>query len=129
MPSPPRIIVPYKQPAASKPENTSFNETLSSARVVNENCIGLLKNRWMSLKGVRTQIKVASDFKVVNNQVLTCVLLHNMALVAEDTWFDEVNWDDEDEDELEDTTGEAQQAVHPRAGYGRREQIKAAMLR
>ncbi|KAJ0393686.1 hypothetical protein P43SY_008384 [Pythium insidiosum] len=124
-----RLIVPYKQPAANSPENTTFNEIISSARVVNENCIGLIKNRWMSLKGVRTQIKAASDFKAVNDHVLTCVLLHNMAMVLEDTWYDDSNSDDEDDDEPQTIRSELVAAAQPRAGHIRREQVKAVMLR
>ncbi|KAE8982445.1 hypothetical protein PF005_g23400 [Phytophthora fragariae] len=75
-----RLITPYKMPRAARVETAAFNTIVSSARFVNENCIGTLKNRWSSLYGVRTQIKEAKDFKKVNNHILLCVLLHNITL-------------------------------------------------
>ncbi|KAF4149524.1 DDE superfamily endonuclease [Phytophthora infestans] len=83
-----RLFAPYKMPRAARSDNARFNTIVSSARVVNENCIGALKNRWASLYGVRTQIKVAEDFDKVNNHIL-CVLLHNVTLQRKDPWTEE----------------------------------------
>ncbi|KAF4136210.1 DDE superfamily endonuclease [Phytophthora infestans] len=84
-----RLITPYKMPRAAQSDNARFNTIVSSARVVNENCIGALKNRWASLYGARTQIKVAEDFAKVNNHILLCVLLHNVTLQMKDPWTEE----------------------------------------
>ncbi|OWZ21676.1 hypothetical protein PHMEG_0003736 [Phytophthora megakarya] len=50
-------------------DNAAFNTIVSSARVVNENCIGTLKNRRSSLYGVRTQIKKKEDFGEVDSHI------------------------------------------------------------
>ncbi|OWZ15456.1 hypothetical protein PHMEG_00010886 [Phytophthora megakarya] len=88
-------------PRAAQPDNACFNTIISSARVVNENCIGTLKNRWSSLYGVRTQIKAKRDFESVNNYILLCVLLHNIALQIADPWTEE------DRDDFSATEGES----------------------
>ncbi|KAJ0398703.1 hypothetical protein ATCC90586_003194 [Pythium insidiosum] len=119
-----RLIVPFKRPASERPGNTRFNEVISSSRVVNENSIGLLKNRWMSLKGVRTQIKKKEDFRTVNNQVLTCVMLHNIGLILKDLWGDEVR--DDTDNELMALTAEDNEDGN--CGVTKREQLKIAVL-
>ncbi|OWZ02396.1 hypothetical protein PHMEG_00026053 [Phytophthora megakarya] len=78
------MLVPFKKPEALCEDNAEFNTLLASARVVNENCIGLLKNRWAFLKGMCTQVKGKEDFVWINDQCMACVLLHNLALVHED---------------------------------------------
>ncbi|ETN11176.1 hypothetical protein PPTG_10128 [Phytophthora nicotianae INRA-310] len=116
-----RLITPYKLPAAAKDEHAFYNETISSARVINETCIGLLKNRWMSLKEIRTQIKKKADFRHVNNHILACVLLHNLGLALADEW-DEDTADEEDDDEPRGT------AEVGTAAQQKRERIKRALI-
>lgn len=82
----PFILTPYKQPHASIPHNRIFNELFSSGRCIVEHANGMLKNRWASLKGVRTQIKQKSDFEIVNKHVLICLILHNLMLQLDDNW-------------------------------------------
>ncbi|ETL36391.1 hypothetical protein L916_11620, partial [Phytophthora nicotianae] len=94
------LITPYKRPASDHPDNKVFNEVVSSARVLNENCVGLWKNRWMSLKGIRTQLKTVSEFKFVNNHIPACVLLHNIGLDRSDEWDDASIPDAEEERRL-----------------------------
>ncbi|KAE8971364.1 hypothetical protein PR003_g27408 [Phytophthora rubi] len=120
------IVTPYKKPAALKADNTALNGVVSSARVINENCIGLWKNRWMSLKGIRTQIKTKKDFTVVNNHILVCALLHNLGLSLSDVWSDDSNSDsenDEDEDHVD-----VHDTYDARDGCRKREQLKHEML-
>ncbi|KAF4142403.1 DDE superfamily endonuclease [Phytophthora infestans] len=45
-----RMLVPYKKPKATLLHNATLSTILASARAVNENCIGLLRNRWAFLK-------------------------------------------------------------------------------
>ena len=95
-------------PAAARPENRIFNEIISAACVVNENCIALLKNRWSSLKGIHTQVWEESDFQVINHHILCCGLLHNIAIHLNDEWDDDADLSDSDND-LDDGNGDLQQ--------------------
>jgi hypothetical protein len=89
----PYVIVPFKQPAASLPHNRIFNELFSSCRCLIEHANGIWKNRWASLKGVRTQIRSKADFKVINTHILICIILHNILISFNDEWG-EVEVDD-----------------------------------
>jgi hypothetical protein len=82
------VIVPYKQPAASLPHNRIFNELFSSCRCGIEHANGIWKNRWASLKGIRTQIRTKADFKVINTHILVCIILHNILISFNDEWDD-----------------------------------------
>ncbi|KAE9045302.1 hypothetical protein PR001_g5023 [Phytophthora rubi] len=117
----PRLITPYKLPAALKAENAFYNEVISSARVINENYIGLYKNRWMSLKGIRTQINRKKDLRHVNNHILACVMLHNIGILLFDEW-DDAALDDEDDDDINSGSG-------GKTAKEKRERIKAVLLR
>ncbi len=51
------VCTPYRQPMASNPIPELFNKLFSSARTLIEHTNGILKARWSSLRGIRTQIK------------------------------------------------------------------------
>ena len=72
------VVTPYRQPFAEIAENKVFNEYFSSARVKIEHVNGILKGRWSSLRGIRTQIKEVKDFQIVNDHNLVCLNLHNL---------------------------------------------------
>ena len=55
------MLTPYQAAAAEEHDNICFNETFSSARVVVEHVMGLLKMRWQSLRGLPIQIKHKRD--------------------------------------------------------------------
>jgi len=80
------ICVPFRHPAAAVPENQVFNELFSQQRCIIEHVNGILKNRFGSLKGLRTQINKKADLAYVNKWV---VVLHNMMILFNDTWVDE----------------------------------------
>jgi hypothetical protein len=82
-------MTPYKGTSAISQENTLFNLTFSAARVKIEHAIGQLKNRWCSLKCLRTQIRTVKDLKLINEWCLACCILHNMAIDQRDTWDDD----------------------------------------
>lgn len=46
------LIIPYKEPAASQPENAAFNYQLSIPRVKIEHAFGVLKARWPTLRNI-----------------------------------------------------------------------------
>ena len=71
------ICTPFRQPAANIPHNKLFNELFSSARCKIEHVNGMLKGRFQSLKGLRTQIKEKEDLEKVNKWILVCLILHN----------------------------------------------------
>jgi hypothetical protein len=83
------ICSPYRQPAANIPDNKLFNELFSSARVVIERVNGILKGRFSSLRGVRTQIKSAADFDAFCIHIVCCIVLYNMTLMLNDEWIEE----------------------------------------
>jgi hypothetical protein len=95
------LCVPYRQPHASIPHNKVFNELFSSARVVIEHVNGILKNRFSSLREMRTQIKEKSDFKRINDWILVCLILHNILLSYSDEW-DDVDLSDDESDDNEE---------------------------
>jgi len=92
-----RTCVPYRQPQASIPVNQVFNTLFSSARVKIEHVNGILKSRFSSLKGLSTQIRERKDFKLANEWILVCLILHNMLIAVSD-----VEWENEEEEEEQD---------------------------
>lgn len=95
--------------------------TKSSARCFNDNCIGLLKNRWVSLKEICTQIKKKADFRHDNNHILACILLHDLGIALEDEWDDDT-LDKEDDDDVRSTSNVGT------AAQQERERVKRALL-
>jgi len=102
------VLTPYRLPTAALPHNKMFNEVQSSARVIIEHLNGVLKARFQSLKGIRTQIKNKKELKMVCNHVVVCLILHNMMLDFKDEWEDEVVEEEEaeevDEEEVRQRT-------------------------
>jgi nitrogen fixation-related uncharacterized protein len=89
-----------------------FNFYFSTARVKIEHVNGWLKNRFASLRGIRTQIKLAFDFKLVNQHILVCLILHNILLTLKDEQFEDDDSDDESEDDIEaEAAAEQERAV------------------
>ena len=56
-------------------EENDFNRHHSGVRVLVENCIGLLKNRFQSLKGLRLRVSSKQDLIRVNAWILVCPFL------------------------------------------------------
>jgi hypothetical protein len=77
-------ICPYKLPAAAEPENAEFNLRLSRARVCVEHTLGILKNRFMCLKGIPIQVKKLDDFRRINEWIKACCILHNVIILDGD---------------------------------------------
>jgi hypothetical protein len=73
-----QMIVPYRQPAASIPENEEFNLRLSRGRVVSEHGNGILKGRFQSLRCLPVCIAKASDVEFACDWIIACCVLHNM---------------------------------------------------
>jgi hypothetical protein len=73
-----QMIVPYRQPAASSPENEEFNLRLSRGRVVSEHGNGILKGRFQSLRHLPICIAKASDVEFACDWITACCVLHNI---------------------------------------------------
>lgn len=99
------VVTPYRQPLADIPENRVFNEYFSSARVIIEHVNGILKGRFSSLRGIRTQIREDKDFKLVNEHILVCLILHNLMIDFNDEWELEEEEGEEDEEEGNEEDG------------------------
>jgi hypothetical protein len=80
------ICTPYRQPYASIPHNKDYNDLFSSARTFIEHVNGILKGRWSSLRGLRTQIKKKEDLKILNTWIVVCLILHNLMIQLTDEW-------------------------------------------
>lgn len=76
-----------------------LHSRFSAARVMIEHVMGLLKGRWSSLRGLRTQVKAASDFQFLNKHILCTLILHNFLLLKNDPWTDVDYQRDQSEDE------------------------------
>lgn len=61
------MLIPYTAPEVSVAfqERTLFNERFSKARVIIEHVMGILKNQWQSLRGIRKLIVEREDFERV----------------------------------------------------------------
>ena len=100
-----RMLTPYKGRAALTEQNTEFNRRISTVRVAVEHGIGVLKNRWGSLKHVRLQYKdrQTNDLERINEWILACIILHNVLISFKDVW---------EYDDAEDLDGDAHFAIN-----------------
>ncbi len=81
---------PYRQPAASTERDVMFNELFSTARVLIEHVNGILKARWSSLREIRTEIRKKEDIERINNHIICCAILYNLATLCKDEWNEEL---------------------------------------
>jgi hypothetical protein len=93
-----RTLIPYKQPEG---EQLEFNRKISSARIIVEHVMGLLKGRWSSLRGLRVHLHKKEDTEKVNKWIITCLILHNMVTSFNDNCEDVFNEDEERGNEQE----------------------------
>lgn len=74
------IITPFKDPAASLPNNTAFNYEVSKPRVKIEHAFGVLKARWPTLYEI--PVRIGMDEKQGHQRVhywaMACLVLHNL---------------------------------------------------
>jgi hypothetical protein len=61
-------------------DNEFFNTSLSKARVSVEHCIGILKGKFQSLRGLRLAIRDEGDLTRASLWIRSCVVLHNILL-------------------------------------------------
>ena len=89
--APKSTVMPcFKKPAHSQltDDQRRFNLQLSKLRIRNEHCIGMLKGRFQSLKGLRLRLRHGHDGVRIVAWIQACAILHNLLLTS--------NKDDED---------------------------------
>ncbi|KNE95046.1 hypothetical protein PSTG_11639 [Puccinia striiformis f. sp. tritici PST-78] len=76
------VVPAFKRPphAAMPRLMKRFNHHLSSIRVRNEHCIGILKGRFQSLRGLRKDLSSAGTMEKITHWILACIVLHNFLL-------------------------------------------------
>ena len=113
----------------NNPRNGRFNLLFSKARVAVEHTIGLLKNRFCSLKGLSHQLQKLDDLKAVNRWVIACAVLHNFLSSSRinDEWDDDRLDDEENEDPWADAPEYAQYNMN--VGTGMRQAVQKHALR
>ncbi|XP_049301863.1 uncharacterized protein LOC125775375 [Bactrocera dorsalis] len=98
------VITPFRTNSndCTLQQRNEFNNTHSKYRVRIENCFGILKERFNSLKELKIQIKDDASVRLACRWVLVCAILHNIIIEQEngDT-FDIENLEDSfDNDEV-----------------------------
>lgn len=68
------------RPDKDKEENKEFNYHVSKVRIGSEHCIGFLKGRWASLKGLRVAVNTEKGLKYATLWVQGCITLHAFAI-------------------------------------------------
>nr|GAT45093.1 predicted protein [Mycena chlorophos] len=74
------VVCPFKRPERDSADNTLFNNHVSYVRVRSEHCIGFLKGRFQSLKGLRILIRSKTDHRYANQWIVACVAVHAYAM-------------------------------------------------
>ncbi|KIJ47696.1 hypothetical protein M422DRAFT_248702 [Sphaerobolus stellatus SS14] len=74
---------PYKRPEKDTRENTHYNYHVSRIRVRSEHCMGFLKGRWSSLRGLRLRLDKEEDIQLACICITACITLHSFAMQHE----------------------------------------------
>jgi hypothetical protein len=61
-------------------ENETFNYHVSAVRVRSEHCVGFVKGRFSSLRGLRIRIDKPRDIQFAALWITTCIVLHTFAM-------------------------------------------------
>ncbi|KAJ3502372.1 hypothetical protein NLJ89_g8916 [Agrocybe chaxingu] len=67
---------PYKKPEKLTWDNTTHNYHVSAVRVCSEHCVGYLKGRWSSLRGLRVAINNSAGLQYATLWIIACIHLH-----------------------------------------------------
>ena len=110
---------------------TWFNTYLVKSRIKTEHCIGLLKNKFQILKGIRNKLETKKDMCEVLHLIYTCVILHN--LLIEDnvpkTWYIyEDDEEEEEEDNVVDCEANVRDLMNGKENEYRRSYLHALLL-
>jgi DDE superfamily endonuclease len=75
------------RPENETQENTTHNYYVSKVRIRSEHCMGFLKGRWSSLRGLRIRINDEKGLQYAALWVTACIHLHAFAIDHEDMQF------------------------------------------
>ncbi len=80
------LITPFRKNSTfrSAQERQKFNKYFSSFRVRIENCFGIVKEKFSSLKELRIRIKDVQSHQYACEWITTCFILHNIILPYSD---------------------------------------------
>lgn len=105
--SAPNMLPNYKKPngAVMPAAHEFYNTCAAKPRVKSEHTIGLLKNRFQYLKGIRTVIAGSRDMKAIIKTITACIILHNLLIKdpVPKEWTERDDDFEKDFDELDDT--------------------------
>jgi hypothetical protein len=79
----PTMIPVHRQPASFIRENSIFDKLVSHIRIRSEHCMGALKGRFQSLRGLRVNIFNNYDHKKACQWVTIAIILHNLIIDVE----------------------------------------------
>ena len=98
------IVTPYaRRNGKLTAIKRQFNARLSSIRVSVENCIGIMKERFPSIKRLPVQISSEDDLMWANKWIVAIMFLHNFCIEHKDEniWIPNNEADDDDVEEDE----------------------------
>jgi hypothetical protein len=79
------LLIFFSRPEKLTAENTKYNYHLSAVRIRSEHCVGFVKGRWCSLRGLRVSINNEKGVQYASLWVMACINLHAFALRHENT--------------------------------------------
>jgi hypothetical protein len=82
-----RTIPVHKRPASLDPANALFDRVVSQLRVRSEHCMGALKGRFQSLRGLRVSIDSNLDHARALRWVTVAIILHNLIINVDGNTF------------------------------------------
>jgi DDE superfamily endonuclease len=131
------------RPEKDTPDNKHFNYWVSRVRVKSEHCVGYIKGRFCSLRGLRIQINQPHHLKIASLWITACIAVHCFAMTHEagqdisaDEFFreglrivaEERTARASEEDNIIDTDDEISRQVTLLEGKVKREQLKEFLL-
>ncbi|XP_055344565.1 uncharacterized protein LOC129592532 [Paramacrobiotus metropolitanus] len=122
------VLPPYRKGEKERSiANRRFNKQHSRLRVKVEHCIGMLKNRFQCLKGLRVLIACKADHARAVMWFRACTVLHNICIDTRDPY--DPTWGELPKRASDEPGNEADEIV-PLAEEGsqKRERIKNAVL-
>jgi hypothetical protein len=75
------------RPEKDDPDNAKFNYHVSAVCIRSEHCVGFVKGRWSSLKGLRVAINGEKGLQYASLWIVACINLHAFAMKHEDGNF------------------------------------------
>jgi hypothetical protein len=127
-----RMIPVHKKPAALIPHNMKFDGAVAHVRVCSEHCMGALKGRWQSLRGLHVAINSKRDHVLACHWITVAIVLHNIVISQEGSRWSDYYISQYDMSEEPDAPGETASpildSVRNRDGEARRKELVKALF-